>query len=124
MVNKTLELLREVEGKGEMSFEPFLNLHILMQITEEEIDTYFKYFMEECNVEGNEIAKIYWKYLHILKKHLLNLQVHDKNNQQFSEELKKNSLSKKPISVFHHTLLARYRKKRTNNPPPLLTTPP
>jgi len=46
-----------------------------MSIKEEEIDAYFRYFMDECNIEGNEIAKDYWKYLNMVKKRLLNLPI-------------------------------------------------
>jgi len=84
MLNQTLYLLREmVEPSGLIkALEPFLSLHILMHITEEEIDAYFKYFMDECNIEGLEIEKDYWKLINIVKKRLLNLQIDASTSSQ------------------------------------------
>jgi len=69
-----------------------------MDIKEEEIDAYFKYFMDECNFEGNEIAKDYWKCLDMVKKRLLNLQIGNHSTEEFSEE-KENLVMKEHSSV-------------------------
>jgi len=95
MVNETLWLLRKLVETGSiMNLEPFFILHMSMSIKEEEIDAYFGYFMDECNIEGNEIAKDYWKYLNMVKKQLLNLQICNQSIEEFSGELKENLVSK------------------------------
>jgi len=70
-----------------------------MHIKEEEIDAYFKYFMDECNIERNKIAKDYWKCLNVFKKQLLNLQIGNKNIEEFSGEVKENLVLKEHFSV-------------------------
>jgi len=100
MLNQTLYLLRDMVEVGcLMALEPFLNLHILMQIKEEEIDAYFKYFIDECNIEGHEIAKDYWKQINIVKKRLLNHKIENQCIDEFSGELKENVVMKKHFSV-------------------------
>jgi len=99
MLNQTLYLLREVVEGGVMTLQSFFNLHILMHIKEEEFDAYFKYFMDECNIEGNEIDKEYWKYLDMIKKHLLNPQIGNQSIKEFSGELKENLVLKEHFSV-------------------------
>jgi len=100
MLNETLCVLREVVETGcIMAFEPFFNLHIVMHIKEEEIDAYFKYFMDECNIEGNEIDKEYWKCLNMVKKQLLNPQIYNQSTDKFSGELKEKLVLKEHFSV-------------------------
>jgi len=100
MLNQTLYLLREnVTSGGLVALEPFLNLHILMHIKEEEIDAYFKYFMEECNIEGKEIDQDYWKCLNMVKNQLLNLQIVNQSTKKFSGALKENLVSKEQFPV-------------------------
>jgi len=100
MLNETLYVLREIVETGDlMASEPFLNLHILMHIKEEEIDAYFKYFMDECNIEGNEINKEYWKYLNMVKKQLLNYEIGNRSIKEFSGEPKENLEMKEHFSV-------------------------
>merc|ERR1719295_752717 len=81
-----------------------------MNIKEEEINEFFKHFIQKGNFDS-ELGEKYWEYLNVLKQQMLNAQIGGPKSLLFFVEVRRNKILQKRFASISPKVINMISKK-------------